>query len=78
MQSNMRIAVVFYRIGPYHHARLCAVSGKQELIAIQGCSYDRIYQWDMVEHKKEYPLVTLFESGDCEDQAVGGPAKQGG
>ena len=71
MATRRPIAVVFHRIGPYHHARLRAASGRQELVAIEGCSLDRVYRWDKVEHKKEYPLLTLFEAGDCEDQEVG-------
>lgn len=68
MAGHQSVAVVFHRLGPYHHARLCAASKKHKVIAIQGCRHDTIYQWDKIDHQGEYPLETLFDSGDCEDK----------
>jgi glycosyltransferase involved in cell wall biosynthesis len=68
MGEGRPIAVAFNRIGPYHHARLCAVAKKLPLLALEGCDIDRTYLWDKVQRASEYPVRTLFDSGDCEEQ----------
>ncbi len=62
------IAVIFHRLGPYHHARLAAAAGSLSICAIQGCSRDKTYAWDKVVHGSQFPCQTLFGEGDVEDQ----------
>jgi len=74
-----KLAVLFHRLGPYHHARLAAVAvgrdsmevGKFSLVTVQGCSMDRIYAWDKVSDSEDFPVDTLFQNGALDDQPKG-------
>ena len=61
-------AILFHRIGPYHHARLEAASKLIGVVALQGCSRDKTYDWAELGHEGAYPLETLFPDADSEDQ----------
>jgi len=81
MNSNgkAKLAVLFHRLGPYHHARLAAAAirrdstevGKFSLVTVQGCSMDRTYAWDKVNPSENFPVDTLFDDGDSVDQPKG-------
>lgn len=58
--GNMRIAVLCDRLGPYHHARLTALSRKVDLIAIEFSLADETYAWDLIQDTRAYRRVTLF------------------
>lgn len=74
-----KVAVIFHRLGPYHHARLVAatrqresmVGGKFSLVAVEGCRMDRTYAWDKVKHSEDFPVDTLYDDGDLVDQSNG-------
>jgi 1,2-diacylglycerol 3-alpha-glucosyltransferase len=74
-----KLAVLFHRLGPYHHARLAAVAlrrdsneaAKFSLVTVQGCSMDRIYAWDKVSDSDNFPVDTLFQDGALDDQPKG-------
>jgi glycosyltransferase involved in cell wall biosynthesis len=81
MNSNGRpkLAVLFHRLGPYHHARLASVTAQRDLteenrfslVTVQGCSMDRIYAWDKVNASEHFTVVTLFQDGDSNDHPKG-------
>ena len=67
---NLRVCVLFHRIGPYHEARLCATERLLPLVAIQGSESDRTYDWSVVEHAGNYPMETLFPDEDSRSKPV--------
>jgi len=74
-----KLAVLFHRLGPYHHARLAAAAmkrdsteeGKFSLVTVQGCSMDKTYAWDKVSAAEHFSVDTLFQEGDSDDQPRG-------
>lgn len=67
----MKLAVLFHRLGPYHHARLRALVGQAELTAIEFSRVDNTYAWDIVSADDTYPVVSLFTDADIETKPVG-------
>ena len=61
----MKIAVLFHRLGPYHHARLAAAAGVAEITAVEASARDRVYAWDTVSASSAFRHVTLFEDLDA-------------
>jgi 1,2-diacylglycerol 3-alpha-glucosyltransferase len=60
------LAILFHRLGPYHHARLAALSERYPLTAIEFSTVDDTYAWDTVTTKNSYPVVSLFTDSDIE------------
>jgi glycosyltransferase involved in cell wall biosynthesis len=60
IDSNTRLVVLYDRLGPYHHARLSALSHKIDLIAIEFSLTDETYGWDLIQDFNAYRRVTLF------------------
>lgn len=58
---SARIAILFHRLGPYHHARLAAASAVCDLVAIEFSRVDRTYAWATECGHRSYPIVTLYE-----------------
>jgi len=56
----MKIAVVFDRLGPYHHARLNALGKVSDVLAIEIHQRDQTYQWDIIQGSEHFKKVTLF------------------
>src|SRR5438552_9586378 len=59
------IAVVFYHIGPYHHARLNAAADRLSVTGIEWSAkgYDA---WGVAEGPPRYHKISLFsEAADC-------------
>ncbi len=68
MTSQMRIAVIVARLGPYHAARLRALSarvGRDNCIAIEVASGTSTYAWSAVE-TAEFRRETLFHGSNYE------------
>lgn len=67
MQHKTRIAIVFHRLGPYHIARLLALAGTYDVVAIELSKTTSEYQWDEVATPKAITRVTLFEAQDSRE-----------
>ncbi len=59
----MNLAVLFFRFGPYHLARLRAVGAIAELTAIEASGRAGEYDWDVVEAAPNFNRLTLFPDG---------------
>ncbi len=67
-----RIAVLFDRLGPYHHARLRAAAEQAEIIAIEMSDVDHIYAWDKVDRASAFSQFTLFGEHDAARASIHG------
>lgn len=65
--KSVHIAVVFYRLGPYHHARLQAAAKQCTLTAVELTDVDKYYDWAPESKKRGYPIEALVEQGSVED-----------
>jgi glycosyltransferase involved in cell wall biosynthesis len=54
------MAVLYDRLGPYHHARMSALSRKVDLTAVEFSAFDETYTWDLIKDSGAYHRVTLF------------------
>jgi len=54
------VAVLFHRLGPYHHARLRAASQLIDITAVEVYAMDATYDWDEVKGAKGFRRITLF------------------
>ncbi len=66
----MRIVIIYHRLGPYHHARLSALSKFCELIVVELSATTKEYSWDKVEGDSSYARHTLFENDSHEINKV--------
>ncbi len=64
--SSVRVAVLFQRFGPYHHARLNAAGKLLSVWGVEACATEDTYAWDKIEGASAFTRVTLTErdSGD--------------
>ena len=60
--AGLRVAVLFHRLGPYHHARLQAAAQRMQLTAVEFSDVDRMYAWDRMEGARGFERVQLFSS----------------
>jgi 1,2-diacylglycerol 3-alpha-glucosyltransferase len=58
------VAVLFYRLGPYHLARLKAAAELFPTVGIEVFAKDRQYPWEVIRGSNGFRRVTLFESED--------------
>jgi len=65
----MRLAVLFARFGPYHHARLRAAGKVCDLTAIEFSAVDKTYAWEMVNGAEGFERETLFSDADYEGKS---------
>jgi 1,2-diacylglycerol 3-alpha-glucosyltransferase len=61
------VAVLFHRLGPYHHARLAATAAKLKVTAVEMSNVDSTYAWDLVSGADDFDRVTLFSTEAVED-----------
>lgn len=63
-----RVAVLFHRFGPYHHARLNAAGLVMPVWGLEACAAEDIYAWTKVEGAAAFTRVTLTDrdTGDAE------------
>ncbi|MCS4044593.1 glycosyltransferase involved in cell wall biosynthesis [Salinibacter ruber] len=66
----MNLAVIFFRFGPYHLARLRAVGAIVELTAIEASGRTAEYDWDVVEAAPNFNRLTLFPDGRHREQPL--------
>lgn len=60
-QKKIRIAILFQRFGPYHHARLNAAGQVFSVWGIEACGMEDTYAWDKVEGAAAFTRVTLTD-----------------
>ncbi len=60
MSSPPHVAVLFYRIGPYHYARLKAAGSQLRVTAVEFSNVDPTYAWDLLEGSEGFDRLTLF------------------
>ncbi len=68
---EMNIVVLFYRIGPYHFARLRSAAESLRVTAVEYSNVDPFYAWDEVVGRDRFARVTLFPGAPVEQQSVG-------
>jgi glycosyltransferase involved in cell wall biosynthesis len=71
VETKQRVAVIFYRIGPYHYARLRAGAQLAEVTAIELSNLDPTYAWDEVVGDEGFRRVTVFRDASVESQSAG-------
>lgn len=70
------VAVIFHRLGPYHHARLHGVSKLTSLLAIEVVRKDSTYAWDIVDERAPFRCCTLFPSMNGSGPSPAGIARR--
>jgi 1,2-diacylglycerol 3-alpha-glucosyltransferase len=58
----MRLAVLFWRFGPYHHSRLNAAGKVMQVFGIETVRRDDVYGWDIVEGASGFTKVVLLDN----------------
>jgi 1,2-diacylglycerol 3-alpha-glucosyltransferase len=58
--TEPRVAVLFHRLGPYHHARLGAAGSRMKVTGVEFSRVDSMYQWDQLHGADGFDRVTLF------------------
>ena len=61
ISQQTRVAVLFRRFGPYHHARLNAAGKLMCVSGIEACSMDDTYAWEKVEGAASFTRLTLTD-----------------
>lgn len=66
LPKETRVAVLFQRFGPYHHARLNAAGRLMSVWGLEACAMEDTYAWARVEGAAAFTRVTLTDrdSGD--------------
>jgi len=61
LPKETRVAVLFWRFGPYHHARLNAAGQLMSVWGVEACGMEDIYAWAKVEGAGAFTRVTLTD-----------------
>ena len=61
LPKETRVAVLFQRFGPYHHARLNAAGQLLSVCGVEACGMESTSAWDKVEGAAAFTRVTLTE-----------------
>jgi 1,2-diacylglycerol 3-alpha-glucosyltransferase len=64
------VAVLFYRVGPYHFARLRAAGQQMRVTVMEYSNVDPFYAWDEVAGQDGFERVTLFKGVSVEQQSA--------
>jgi 1,2-diacylglycerol 3-alpha-glucosyltransferase len=59
--KKIRVAVLFQRFGPYHHARLNAAGRLMSVWGVEACAMEDTYAWEKVEGAAAFTRVTLTD-----------------
>ena len=62
----VRVAILFHRLGPYHHARCVAAGARCDLAVIELSAVDDTYAWAHVPGAPNFARRTLFEREDAD------------
>src|ERR1039458_3161561 len=68
--AKPNVAVLFYRVGPYHFARLRAAGQQMHVTALECSNVDPFYMWDEVAGQEGFERVTLFNGVPVEQQSA--------
>ena len=60
------LAILFERLGPYHHARCVAAGSRCSLTAIELSAVDTTYAWSRVDGAPNFTRLTLFADEDLD------------
>ncbi len=60
--TSDQVAVLFWRLGPYHHARLRAAGSFLPIAGIEACGIESVYAWDKIEGSAGFKRITLTDS----------------
>jgi glycosyltransferase involved in cell wall biosynthesis len=69
--DTIRLAVLFDRIGPYHHARLQAAARVCDVTGVEFSAVDRQYAWDPVDSFRAYERKTLWTDQEAHLSSLG-------
>jgi glycosyltransferase involved in cell wall biosynthesis len=69
--KSKSVAVLFHRLGPYHHARLRAAGRVLATNAIELSGADECYAWDKIHGSEGFERATLFEGADSHTRPEG-------
>jgi glycosyltransferase involved in cell wall biosynthesis len=58
--NNMRVAVLFERLGPYHDVRLSAARRQGDIVAVERSSVDDVYSWNEIHTSGNYQKINVF------------------
>ncbi len=58
---DTEVAIVFWRLGPYHHARLNATGRLLTVTGLEACGIEKTYAWNKVEGAESFTRITLTE-----------------
>ena len=61
-----KIAVLFHRLGPYHHARIRAAGRLGQVVAVEFSAVDETYAWNRIEGDDSFHKVTIFRDTDID------------
>jgi len=66
LPKETRVAALFQRFGPYHHARLNAAGRLMSVWGVEACAMEDTYAWEKIEGAAAFTRVTLTDrdSGD--------------
>lgn len=59
LPAGTRVAVLFQRFGPYHHARLNAAGRLMAVWGVEACGEEDTYAWKKVEGAGKFTRITL-------------------
>ena len=62
--QQTRVAVLFRRLGPYHHARLNAAGKLMEIFGVEACGMEDTYAWEKVSGARAFTRITLTDRHD--------------
>jgi glycosyltransferase involved in cell wall biosynthesis len=62
----LALAILFHRLGPYHHARCRAAAACCSLTAIELSAVDDTYAWSPVDSAPDFARLTLFRDQDVD------------
>ena len=61
LSKETRVAVLFHRFGPYHHARLNAAGRLMSVWGLEACAMEDTYAWARMEGAAAFTRVTLTD-----------------
>jgi len=61
LPNGIRAAVLFWRFGPYHHARLKAAGQLMSVWGVEACATEDIYAWARMEGADAFTRITLTD-----------------
>lgn len=65
--DDIKLAVIFHRFGPYHHARLKELSKYFNLVGVECSGQDDTYDWEKVNDETVFEKVTLLDDSDIDN-----------